>query len=234
MRSLLLAFGFSEVWVNWIMKLTFSTFFSIQVNGVPSNPFSPSCGIRQGYPIFPFLFVILAKVLRQYTKSPITDGSLKVLSLHGINPHILHNQFIDDTMMMGVPTVWEAHHILSILNDFNEAYDTTIHIDKSHIFFFNTPRAIQSHITHILGFIRSSLLSKYIGIPLINNSLKNCSWEDILEAIDKWLSSWTFHSLNLAGLLVLSNSVLQAIPIYVFSALAAPKSVLKIINNIQR
>jgi hypothetical protein len=118
------------------MKLTSSTFFSIQVNGVPSNPFSPSCGIRQGYPLFPFLFVIMAKGLSQYTKSSIADGSLKVLSLHGINPHISHNQFIDDTMMMGVPTVWEAHHILSILNDFNEASDTTINIDKSHILFF--------------------------------------------------------------------------------------------------
>jgi hypothetical protein len=41
-HSPLLAFGFSEEWVNWIMNLNSSAFFSILVNGVPSKPFSPS------------------------------------------------------------------------------------------------------------------------------------------------------------------------------------------------
>jgi hypothetical protein len=63
MHSLLLAFGFNEDWIAWIMKLTSSTFFSILVNGIPSWPFSPSRGIRQGDPLSPFLFVIMAEGL---------------------------------------------------------------------------------------------------------------------------------------------------------------------------
>jgi len=45
MRATLLAFGFVQYMVNWIMNLTSSDFFSILVNGVPSRPFSPSRGI---------------------------------------------------------------------------------------------------------------------------------------------------------------------------------------------
>jgi hypothetical protein len=46
MRAMLLAFGFDQSWVSWILNLTSLAFFSILVNGVPSRPFSPSRGIR--------------------------------------------------------------------------------------------------------------------------------------------------------------------------------------------
>jgi hypothetical protein len=55
MCAILLAFGFDHLWVEWILNLTSSAFFSILVNGVPSHPFSPSRGIRQGDPLSPFL-----------------------------------------------------------------------------------------------------------------------------------------------------------------------------------
>jgi len=42
LQAILDSFGFDQHWVNWISKLTSSTFFSILVNGVPSQPFSPS------------------------------------------------------------------------------------------------------------------------------------------------------------------------------------------------
>jgi hypothetical protein len=42
MKDLLLDFGFSSDWTSWIMNLISSVFFSILVNEVPSQPFSPT------------------------------------------------------------------------------------------------------------------------------------------------------------------------------------------------
>jgi len=49
MKKMLNAYGFSPMWVRWIMSLISSTFFSILVNRIPSKPFSPSRGIQQGF-----------------------------------------------------------------------------------------------------------------------------------------------------------------------------------------
>jgi ribonuclease HI len=234
MREMLLAFGFDRLWVNWILNLTSSAFFSILINGVPSRPFSPSRGIRQGDPLSPFLFIIMAEGLSRSIHAAIASNLLTGLPLHGISPPISHSQFVDDTLMMGTPTAREANSLLSILQTFSEASGMDCNKDKSQIFFFNTPPPIQRHVSDILGFNRSSLPSKYLGIPLIDNALRNSSWEQLLSSFTKRLSSWTFRVLNLPSRLILLQAVLQALPIYTFSALAAPKFVLTTIKILQR
>lgn len=109
-----------------------------------------------------------------------------------------------------------------------------INKDESQIFFFNTPLLIQLHITEILGFTRSSLPSKYLGIRLLDKALRNSSWESLLTTFLKRLSSWTYRAFNLPSCLILLKSVLQALPVYTFSALAAPNFVLSAIKTLQR
>jgi hypothetical protein len=82
------------------MKLTSSSFFSILVNGFPSQIFSPSWGICQGDPLSPFIFVIMAEGLGRYITTSIMKGSLQGLPLHGMQPATSHSQFVGDTMLM--------------------------------------------------------------------------------------------------------------------------------------
>jgi exonuclease III len=234
MKELLLAFGFEELWVTWILNLTSTAFFSILVNGVPSRPFTPSRGIRQGDPLSPFLFIIMVEGLSRSIHAAVGNGSLEGLSLHGISPPISHSQFVDDTLLMGSPTVKEANSILQILQTFSDASGLDCNKDKSLIFFFNTPPPVQRHISDLLGFQRSSLPSKYLGIPLIDNALRNSSWEHLLSSFSKKLSSWTLRTLNLPSRLILLRAVLQALPTYIFSVLTAPTFVQTTIKSLQR
>ena len=56
----------------------------------------------------------------------------------------------------------------------------TINLQKSKIFFFNTPLSTQMNVTHILGFKVAKLPSKYLGAPLTYSALKHSSWKDLL------------------------------------------------------
>jgi hypothetical protein len=234
MKALLSAFSFNMDWVSWIMNLISSTLFSILVNGVPSQPFSPSRGIRQGDPLSPFLFVIMAEGLGRYIKASIQNGSLQDLPLHRLQPTASHSQFVDDTLLMNTPNAQESLKPSSILSDFSEASGTTFNLAKSKLFFFNTPVEIQHHLSQILNTHVCTLPSHYLGLPLSDSTTRNISWDSLLLSITNRLSNWTFRSLNLPARIVLLKSVLQAIPTYLFSALASPQSVIKKIQNPQR
>eukprot|EP00253_Pinus_taeda_P019325 PITA_19325 len=88
--------------------------------------------------------------------------------------------------------------------------------------------------TMLQGFQRDQLPSKYLGIPLIDKPLSKGVWELIINKLQDRIRKWTCRSLNLAGHLVLTKVVLQAIPIFMMSALPIPKGVLQKIRNIQR
>eukprot|EP00253_Pinus_taeda_P030238 PITA_30238 len=189
LQKILKAFGFPPSWIIWINNLLSSSFFSILINGIPSPTFHPSMGIRQGDPLFPFLFVILAEGLGRSIKSAILSCNLKGALINKV---------------------------------------------KSQIFFFNIPPTTQRAIARILGFTIASLPSKYLGAPLIASALKHSSWNSLLEKLEARLFLWTHRALNMASRIVLIKAVLQSMPLYLFSILAAPKWVLKGIKQLQR
>ena len=137
-------------------------------------------------------------------------------------------------MLQGIPTITEARAIKDILNDFAMVAGTEVSQNMSKVFFFNTNISIQRNITRILGFQRDQLPSKYLGIPLTDKPLSKKIWEPILNKLQDKIRKWTCRSLNLAGRLVLTQVVLQAIPIFMFATIPAPQGIKQKIRNIQR
>jgi len=50
-------------WIQWIRACLESATISVLVNGSPTKEFKPSRGLKQGDPIAPFLFLIVAQSL---------------------------------------------------------------------------------------------------------------------------------------------------------------------------
>ena len=117
------------------MALVTSSSFSILVNGSPSKIFIPSRSLKQGDPLSPFLFILMMEGLGRSIKQAKVEGKIKDLQLSESGQSLTHQQFVDDTMLQGIPTVKEALAYKQILSDFSMATGMEVNLSKSKIFF---------------------------------------------------------------------------------------------------
>ena len=234
LKEVLTAFRFHHDWVKWIGNLVSSAFVSILVNGSPFDTFQASWGLRQGDPLSTFLFILLAEGLGRSSKAQQRSGELKGLEPHNSQNPQTHQQFVGDTMLMGIASVREVRAIKKTLDEFKQASGLDINKGKSQFFFFNTQNEIKRNIIRTLGFTKGHLPSKFLGDPLVIGKPNSRQWKELLDKIESKLRNLTYRALNFPARLTLVKSVLQAMPAYLFSALSAPKSILKCIRSIQR
>jgi len=133
-KKVLSAFGFDHNWIRWVMTLVTSASFSILVNGSPSDIFLPSRGLRQGDLLSPFLFILMMEGLGQSIKHAKETGKIQGLQLSKNGQALTHQQFVDDTMLQGIPTVKEVLAYKKIMSDFAMASGMAVNLSKSNFF----------------------------------------------------------------------------------------------------
>jgi hypothetical protein len=101
------AFGFTQYWIRWIVNLVSTNSFSLLVNGAPSKPYWPMRVIKQGDPLPPFIFILMMEGLSQSIKSATATRKIKGIKPYKNFPTSTHQQFVDDTLLHGMPTVKE-------------------------------------------------------------------------------------------------------------------------------
>ena len=117
------------------------------------------------------------------------SGRIKGMLLHEDMEKQTHQQFVDDTMLMGHPSVQDARAFKLSLSLFVRESGLASNAEKSQIFFYNTPAITQRNISRILGFTKETLPSKYLGVPLGQGTIRKASWQDLLDRIKARLAS---------------------------------------------
>ncbi|GKC59255.1 cysteine-rich receptor-like protein kinase, partial [Tanacetum coccineum] len=93
--------GFGHKWINWIATCISSATISVLINGSPSNEFSMECGLRQGDPFSPFLFLIVTEALLVTIINACDKGTFKGVCLANNGNNISQLQFADDALFFG-------------------------------------------------------------------------------------------------------------------------------------
>ncbi|XP_071695504.1 uncharacterized mitochondrial protein AtMg01250-like [Rutidosis leptorrhynchoides] len=93
--------GFGNKWRKWILSCLQSASFSILVNGSPTSEFKLERGVRQGDPLSPFLFILVAKGLNVLTKKAVRNRCFSGVEIGRDKILISHLQYADDTIFFG-------------------------------------------------------------------------------------------------------------------------------------
>lgn len=121
LSKILQAFGFDQGVVKLIMQLVTMVSSFVTVNG-GSSPFSrPSRGLRQGDPISPILFAIMAESLGRFINNLVIQGEIFGLQPSCTRLKCSHEQFVDDTILMGESSVKEARNLKKPLDVYSNA-----------------------------------------------------------------------------------------------------------------
>jgi hypothetical protein len=93
---MMLHLGFDEKWVNWIMMCVSSVNYSILVNLNRVGTVYPGKGLRQGDPLSPYLFIVVAEGLSTLIKYFMANGDIHGVKICKRVPVVSHLLFADD------------------------------------------------------------------------------------------------------------------------------------------
>lgn len=104
---------------------------SVLINGSPTKQFRVHKGIRQGDPLSPFLFLVVAEGLNGLMSSAILKGLYKGVLVGQGRTMVTHLQFADDTIFFGEASEDNITTIKSIMRIFELVSGLRINFGKS-------------------------------------------------------------------------------------------------------
>jgi hypothetical protein len=113
LRLILIHVGFNLFVVNWIMSCVSSVNFSLLINGVASNFFKPTRGLRKGCPLSPLLFLLVVEGISRIVMEAKRRGILQGIKIGSIL--LTHLLFVDDIYVFLNGTERESIKVKEIL-----------------------------------------------------------------------------------------------------------------------
>ncbi|CAL5427989.1 unnamed protein product [Camellia sinensis] len=123
--------GLGEKWVEWMRSCVTTVRVSVLVNGSPTEEFSPQKGLRQGDPLSPFLFNIVAQGLNVLLERAKEMGLIKGPSVGMSDLRLSYLQFADDTLLFCEAEWAEIVNVKRILRCFEVISKLKINFHKS-------------------------------------------------------------------------------------------------------
>jgi hypothetical protein len=172
------------------------------------------------------LFNIVADMLAILIERAKSDGQIE-----GVIPHLVDGglsilQYADDTILFMEHDLEKARNLKLILAAFEQLSGLKINFHKSELFCFGDAQDSVADYAELFGCGQGQFSIRYLGIPIHYRRLTIAEWKLVEERLQKHLSSWKGKLLSLGGRLVLINSVLTNMVLYMISFFLLPKGVL--------
>ncbi|GKA62641.1 RNA-directed DNA polymerase, eukaryota [Tanacetum coccineum] len=226
------AFGFGLNWCKWIRGIFSSVMASILINGSPSSEFPFFCGLKQGDPLAPYLFILIMESLHISFSRAVSDGFFKGIDIQG-STSISHLFYADDAVFIGEWSEANLVNMVRILKCFYLASGLKINLIKSQLLGVGVPRYIVHQGASLVGCAVLQTPFKYLGISVGNQMSRKSAWENTIQKLHSWLSKWKVKTLSVGGRLTLLKSVLGSSPLYNMLIYKVPKGVLHDMESIR-
>lgn len=233
LKDVLLKMGFAVAWVEKILKCISSVSFDLLLSGKFVANFAPRRGLRQGDPLSPYLFILVADVLSIMLNSLANSGDIRGIKLARSCPMLTHCLFADDSVFFLKADVVNCSNFKKCLADYCRALGQLVNLGKSCVFFTdNTPDDLKMNCCNILGIEVADSPGKYLGLPILWGRSKSEALAFVRDRVKGKVQGWKHSLLSHGGREVLIRSVANSIPTYSMSCFLFPKKTCSELNSI--
>jgi hypothetical protein len=219
--------GFSSTWCDWISKVISRGSVAVKVNDNIGHYFQTRKGVRQEVPLSSILFNIVVDML-----VVLILRAKEIEQIKGVVPHLVDEglsvlQYADDTIIFMDNDLERAKNIKLLLCAFKQLSGLKINFHKSEFFCYGAAKANQIEYAQIFGCNVGSFSFRYLGIPMHHRKLLNKDWKRVEGRFQRRLNCWRSKMLSVGGRLVLINSILSSLSMFMLSFFEILKGVLK-------
>ncbi|KAJ9691309.1 hypothetical protein PVL29_013479 [Vitis rotundifolia] len=226
--------GFSPRWRKWMCGCLSSVSYAVLVNGNAKGWVKASRGLRQGDPLSPFLFTLVADVLSRMLLRAEERNLLEGFRVGRNKTRVSHLQFADDTIFFSNTREEDQQTLKSLLLVFGHISGLKVNLDKSFIYGINLDQDHLSRLALMLDCKASRWPILYLSLPLGGNPKACGFWDPVIERISGRLDGWQKAYLFFGGRITLIQSCLTHMPCYFLSLFKIPASVAAKIERMQR
>lgn len=160
------------------------------VNGETTNSIVPHCGLRQGDPISPYLFIMCIEKLPQIISCRVNLGDWKGIKIASQCPIISHVLFADDIILFFEASQSQAYIMKECIEVFCKISGQKVNFEKSMVFCSeNVNRTVANSLAEICSSPLITDLGTYLEVPIIHKRINKATYLKILDSIQKRLSS---------------------------------------------
>ncbi|RVX22996.1 putative mitochondrial protein [Vitis vinifera] len=144
-----------------------------------------SRGLRQGDPLSPFLFTLVADALSRMLMRAEERNMMEGFRVGRNRTRVSHLQFADDTIFFSNSREEELQTLKSLLLVFGHISGLKVNLNKSSIYGINLDQAHLSRLAVMLDCKASGWLILYLGLPLGGNPKACGFWDPVIERISR-------------------------------------------------
>ncbi|XP_062013995.1 uncharacterized protein LOC133730414 [Rosa rugosa] len=232
LRRMMEVMGFPGRFISLIMDCVQTVSYSVLLHGAPFGRIKPSRGLRQGDPISPYLFLLVAEGFSSLIRWAEQQKMVHGVAIARGAPSVSHLFFADDSLLFCDATVWDCVNLKKIFCMYEEASGQKINREKSAMAFSpKTMRCMQVACSNALDMPIVPCHERYLGLPTMTGRGKKTLFRSLADRVWKKVTGWEGKLLSKAGKEVLIKSVAQAIPNYTMSIFQLPIGICEEINR---
>ena len=227
LEATLRKFGFGNSFIRWTKVFYTNISSCIINNGHTSRYFPIYQGVRQGDPLSPYLFIIVAEVL---ACKILSDSVIKGISVNGNITKLL--QYADDTNGL-VSDLDSARRFLQVVEEFGDYSNLYMNKSKTQGMWLGKDRACKLKALNVTWPDEPlKLLGVYVSYDVEACNILN--YDKKLVKCKNILNWWLSRNLTLIGRIQIVKTFIISQFLYVTNVLDMPDKYIKEVNSLIR